>query len=232
MLQDRMKGLLFDKDGTLFDFQATWGAWAGGFIAALADGDQILADRLAALLAFSPEKGEFLPDSFVVTDSMEKIIAAVHNILPDWDFDALFDFVNTSTCAAPQAAVVPLHPLFTGFKERGLKLGIATNDNVIPARAHLETAGVFEVFDFVAACDSGFGSKPDPGMLLAFSEAMDLSPENVAMVGDSAHDLKAGRAAGMVTIGVTTGTVDAGALEPFADVILPDIGHIPAWLDG
>ena len=29
-------GLLFDKDGTLFDFRKSWGAWAQAFLARLA----------------------------------------------------------------------------------------------------------------------------------------------------------------------------------------------------
>jgi hypothetical protein len=28
-----LRGLIFDKDGTLFDFHATWGSWSAGFIA-------------------------------------------------------------------------------------------------------------------------------------------------------------------------------------------------------
>jgi phosphoglycolate phosphatase len=51
------------------------------------------------------------------------------------------------------------------------------------------------------------------------------------MVGDSLHDLRAGRAAGMTTIGVLTGVAGAEELSPSADLILPDIGHLPAWLD-
>jgi phosphoglycolate phosphatase len=50
------------------------------------------------------------------------------------------------------------------------------------------------------------------------------------MVGDSTHDLVAGRAAGMQTLGVLTGVADSEELAPFADAVLPDIGHIPGWL--
>ncbi|MEH6752099.1 MAG: HAD hydrolase-like protein, partial [Paracoccaceae bacterium] len=50
------------------------------------------------------------------------------------------------------------------------------------------------------------------------------------MVGDSHHDLLAGRRAGMQTLGVLTGTALAADLAPMADAVLPDIGHIPAWL--
>ena len=59
---------------------------------------------------------------------------------------------------------------------------------------------------------------------------MGLAPERVVMVGDSTHDLVAGRRAGMQTLGVLTGMAGEEELAPLADAVLPDIGHIPAWL--
>ena len=66
--------------------------------------------------------------------------------------------------------------------------------------------------------------------MLAFAKQIGVAPERIVMVGDSTHDLFAGRAAGMKTIGVLTGMAVEGDLAPHADVVLPDIGHIPAWL--
>jgi phosphoglycolate phosphatase len=51
------------------------------------------------------------------------------------------------------------------------------------------------------------------------------------MVGDSLHDLQAGASAGMRRIGVLTGLAPREELHPHADVVLPNIGHIPDWLD-
>ena len=50
------------------------------------------------------------------------------------------------------------------------------------------------------------------------------------MVGDSTHDLMAGRAAGMPTIGVLTGMAGAATLAPYADIVLSNIGEIPGIL--
>ena len=85
-------------------------------------------------------------------------------------------------------------------------------------------------FAFVAGYDSGHGAKPAPGQCLAFARATGLAPAQVAMVGDSRHDLAAGRAAGMRTVAVLTGPARDDDLRPFADVVLPDIGHLPDWL--
>jgi phosphoglycolate phosphatase len=50
------------------------------------------------------------------------------------------------------------------------------------------------------------------------------------MVGDSTHDLHAGRAAGMVCVAVLTGVADRDELAPHADVVLDTIADLPRWL--
>ena len=52
------------------------------------------------------------------------------------------------------------------------------------------------------------------------------------MVGDSLHDLHAGQAAGMRCVGVLTGVAGAEELQPFAEVVLPDIGYLADWIQG
>lgn len=67
-------------------------------------------------------------------------------------------------------------------------------------------------------------------MLLAFARHCNLTPAQVLMVGDSRHDLIAGRAAGMATLAVLTGVAGAADLADLADAVRPDIGHIPELL--
>lgn len=229
-MSKEIKALLFDKDGTLFDFHATWGVWCAGFIADVSEGDSVVASALATAMDYDLENSAFLPSSVMITNSMDGIMDAVHSALPHWDRGALTEYVIETGSKAPQSPVVALAPLLGRFRANGLKIGLATNDNEAPARAHLTSVSVLEYFDFVSGCDSGFGAKPEPEMLLGFSDAMDLHPSEVAMVGDSTHDLRAGRAAGMVNIGVLTGPAVVDDLAPYADVVLRDIGEIPEWL--
>jgi phosphoglycolate phosphatase len=119
----------------------------------------------------------------------------------------------------------------TGLRDRGLRLGVATNDSEAPARQHLAAHGITDCFDFIVGYDSGHGPKPGPGMCLAFAAACGIAPGRIAMVGDSRHDLQAGRAAGMRTVAVLTGIAEARDLAPLADAVLPDIGALPDWLD-
>lgn len=225
-----IRGLVFDKDGTLFDFHATWSGWAAGFIEAMTRGRPERTAALAAALGFDLAARRFERDSPVIAGTMEVVVAAVRRVVPEVGEPALRQLVIDGTAAAPQAEAVPLGPLFDILRGAGLVLGLATNDSEVPARAHLERAGILGRFALVLGYDSGHGAKPGPGQLEAFCRVTGLPPAACAMVGDSRHDLASGRAAGMATVGVLTGLAAPEDLADLADVILPDIGALPAWL--
>jgi phosphoglycolate phosphatase len=164
-----------------------------------------------------------------VVESADVLISAMPR---GTDRGRVIDIMLRLAETAPQIEAVPLVPLFDGLRARGLALGVATNDGEAPARVHLERAGVLGHVDFLAGYDSGHGAKPGPGQLHAFCAVAGLSPEAVVMVGDSRHDLTAGRAAGMRTVGVLTGLATAADLAGEATVVLDHIGHLPGWLDG
>jgi phosphoglycolate phosphatase len=223
-------GLLLDKDGTLFDFQATWASWCAGFVRDVTAGNPDRAAALARTLGFDLESRTFDHDSPMIAGTMEIVVDAVQRIRPDFGETALRGLIRESTAAAHQVEAVPLVPLFDRFADAGLVLGIATNDGEAPARAHLERAGLVPYFAFIAGYDTGHGAKPGPGMADAFCRATGLAPAACAMVGDSRHDLASGRAAGMLTVGVLTGHANRDELAPLADVVLPDIAALPEWL--
>lgn len=223
-----IRGILFDKDGTLFDFQATWGAWARLLLGELSGGDPARAAAMAEAMAFDLDRGRFRPESPVIAGTGREV-AELLAPLAGLSADALEARIARAAAEAPLAEAVPLRALLERLRGAGLKLGVATNDFESVARQHV--AGVIELFDFVAGFDSGHGGKPEPGMLLAFARTAGLAPSAVLMVGDSRHDLIAGRRAGMATLAVLTGVAEAADLSDLADAVRPDIGHLPALLD-
>lgn len=225
-----LDAVIFDKDGTLFDFRASWGAWTEAVLAAFAtDPDDL--QRLAAVLGYDVAERNFAPSSPVISMSTPEIAAILHQHLIGSDLAALNGRLNAFSAAAPMIPAVPLRAVLGGLKSRGLKLGLATNDTEAPARLHLENAGVLDLFDYVVGCDSGWGGKPAPGQLLEFLRRFDLKASRAAMVGDSLHDLDAGRAAGMHTVAVLTGMALHDDLVDHADVVLNDISALGAWID-
>ena len=226
-----IKGIVFDKDGTLFDFQATWGTWARGLVLSEAK-DPAQAAALAAALGVDMARGQILPGSVVIAQTTEEVADAILPLLPGTGKTALLARMDAASAALPQVQAAPLGPLMADLRARGLRLGVATNDTEAPARAHLRAAGIEQAFDFVAGFNSGWGGKPAPGQLLAFAQTTGLDPAECAMVGDSLHDLYAARAAGMVVVGVLTGLAHRAELAPVADVVLRSVADLPAWLDG
>ncbi|WP_299665936.1 HAD family hydrolase [uncultured Ruegeria sp.] len=222
--------LVFDKDGTLFDFASTWGAFGRIALEHLSGGDTQRAAELGHVIGFDFAEESYSPDSVVIAGTVDEIAHALTPHLPGTAQKKIVETLNHASAAAIQVPAVPLAPFLEEMRKAGLKLGVATNDAEASALQHLESVGIRDHFDFVAGYDSGHGFKPGPGQLLAFAKHVDVEPAHIAMVGDSLHDLEAGRAAGMVTIGVLTGMAAIETLEPFADVVLPDIGHIPGWL--
>ncbi|MDG1529912.1 MAG: HAD family hydrolase [Paracoccaceae bacterium] len=226
-----IQGLVFDKDGTLFHFGESWDKWASGVIENLAKGDAQRKKSICEAVNFDTERQTLLPSSPIIAATLAEVAALILPFVDGFTHEELATYLDESAANAPMSPAVPLAPLLQEFKTRSLVLGVATNDAEASARNHLSTAQVLEQFDFVVGYDSGHGGKPAPGMLLAFAKAMDLAADQVAMVGDSTHDRRAGRAARMTTIGVLTGPADRATLTPFADVVLADIGEIPTWLD-
>jgi phosphoglycolate phosphatase len=58
-----IKGVLFDKDGTLLDYFETWMPVNRELSLAVADGDEALAQRLLVAIGYDPEQGLVRPGS-------------------------------------------------------------------------------------------------------------------------------------------------------------------------
>ncbi|GAB5445263.1 HAD family hydrolase [Gymnodinialimonas sp.] len=226
-----IKGIVFDKDGVLFDFQKTWGAWAHRMIDALSGGDAGVGQRLADALAYDLQTRKFRPDSFVIAGPAHHMSEAIAAQLPGRRLSDIHDFLVEEASKTPLTPAVPLRPTLMGLRDRGLKLGVATNDAEVSAKAHLASQDALDLFDLICGFDSGFGAKPDPGMCLAFAQTTGIAPDALVMVGDSTHDMEAGRAAGFTCVAVLTGVATAEDLAPHADAVLPDIAALGRWLD-
>lgn len=224
------KAVLFDKDGTLFDFRGTWDAWAADFLPSLCAGKEEVLPELARAIGYDLKAQGFLASSVAIAGTNREISELLARVLERRDVAALELEVAQSAAQAPLQPVLELAPYLQGLKDAGYKLGVVTNDSEYGAAAHLEAAGVYGYFDFVCGADSGFGAKPDPDPLLAFCKHVQVDPFHTVMLGDSTHDLQAARAAGIAAVGVLTGVARAAELAPHADAVLQNIGELPTWL--
>lgn len=198
-------GVLFDKDGTILDFDATWGPATAEVLDALSNGDADCRADLAACCGFIEESFGFEPNSPIIAGDVDDFAPAWASRLGLAYNSAFERRVNTLYRAASLRSLKAyddVAPALEAFALLGIAIGLATNDSEENARAHLAALGIDARFSFVAGYDSGYGAKPGPGMVLAFADHVGAPPAAIAMVGDSAHDIDAATAAGAVPLGI------------------------------
>ncbi|MEM6623018.1 MAG: HAD-IA family hydrolase [Pseudomonadota bacterium] len=231
-----IKGLLFDKDGTLFDFAASWSGVMDRTLARLAP-DADLRHQMATASGYDPVTRLFVPGSPAVAGALNEVAEIWAGFLPEADparVTAIAEEVAVAAVSGGELspAVPDLSGFLNGLRAQGYTLGIATHDSEEAARAHVGAFGALESFQFIAGYDSGHGLKPGPGMLLAFARSVGLSPAEIAMIGDSVHDLGVAPAAGAaLAVGVLTGPATHDDLAPHADHVIPSIGALPDLLN-
>ena len=180
-----IKGIIFDKDGTLFDFNATWGPFTRSLISSETGNDPSRMADMARVLGYSMSSGLFAPTSIVIAETVSVVADAMLVLLPDVTKLDLIARMKAATKYVPQVEPTPLRPVLNELRTMNLILGVATNDAEEPARANL--AHVLDMFDFIAGFDSGFGGKPDPGQLLEFCAQTQLFPSNCIMAVSYTH---------------------------------------------
>ena len=207
----RFKGLIFDKDGTLFHFQESWGSWLDEVLNDICEKSISKKRQLSKILGFNFSKKKFFEDSPFIAGTTEEFLASIESFSDNLKGKELEEFINSKLMQLVQKPVGDLKVLFEYLKSKKILLGIATNDNEIPCKSQLEKERIIKYFDFIAGSD--------------------LKPSEVAMIGDSTHDLIAAKKAGLYAIGVLTGVAKRSELELYADKILKSIKDLPIFLN-
>ena len=228
-----IRAILFDKDGTLIDFQRTWGPATHAVIAHFAAGDQAIYDRLAAASGFVAGERRFVAGSPLIagaTPDYGRLWAQVLGRPATGDFFAEIDRLFHVSGLEHLKPIGEPPAVLGGLRRRGYRLGIITNDAEANARAQAARLGIGQLLDFIAGYDFGFGAKPSGEPVLAFARAVAVQAQEVAVVGDTVHDLAAARAAGAIAIAVPSGPIPRDLLAPHADAVIDSVADLPAWL--
>jgi phosphoglycolate phosphatase len=112
----------------------------------------------------------------------------------------------------------------------GHALAVLTNKPGDMARAILEGLGVAGRFARICGPEDVPAKKPDPAGLRMLMAEAGATAEATAMVGDSAVDVRTGRAAGALTVGVSYGLDPEGLRAEPPDVMLDDLRELPGRL--
>ena len=189
-----VEAVVFDLDGTLID---TIGFYVE------------LANALRARFSLPP-----LPEG-AVKEWLWRGWGDFKLLIPE--IKAEIDPLRLYTEIFEESAFTP--SLFPGLKEtiitlseRGVKLGIVTATDHPKYEKWklqpLERESLLPLFKAVVSEADFPARKPSPDPILECLRRLEAKPQNAISVGDSPLDIRAGKAAGTITVGVLTGVSD------------------------
>lgn len=232
-----IRGILFDKDGTLIDHERTWVPAMDAALDALADwtGEADLAPRYLEAAGFDPALGRPRPGSLLsggANDDLGRLWAEMSGLPNASEVTQRLVQIMEVRAASEPAPLFNIPQLFADLLARDLVIGIATMDAEWVARATLDGLGLSDHVVFVAGYDSGYGIKPEPGMVHGFCHAASLPPDMVMMVGDTQHDMQMARNAKVgLAVAVRSGVGGGLDIGHLADHMLDDARGIVGLLD-
>lgn len=230
----RIKGILFDKDGTLVDFNRTWHQIGDMLALEAAGGDRTRADALMAQAGWDAGQNCFIADSVFAAGTNADVVGLWYpDMEPSLRSELLgkFNVITASSGAAKAVALPDIIQAISALHGQGYRLGVATNDSTGGAEQTLLTLGIAQMFDAAYGYDAVANPKPAADTVLSFCELTGLKPSEIAVVGDNGHDLEMAHNAGCgLAIGVLSGTGTSESLGRRADVVLGSVAELPAFL--
>jgi phosphoglycolate phosphatase len=229
-----IKGVLFDKDGTLIDVNATWIPFYKTMLEQERGLSPVAVESKMIAAGYDPVTNSFRAGSVLAGGTTRQLVelwwgaetadshAAITHRL-DHEFAPL--------ALKHMKPLMDLQPIFKALKDLGLKLGVATNDSQLSATNHMRALGVAESFEAIIGADSVAIPKPSGQMVDLFAKRTGLKLSEIAMVGDNTHDLEEARngRAGLA-IAVLTGNGKREDLHAHADHVLESVEELPHML--
>jgi len=251
--------VIFDKDGTLIHFDEMWSGWMEQTVDAINDalrgrfplGDVAVDSAKVKAAIFDAMGYDPVARKAV---SKKPLACAPMPLLRQVTADAVAGACPGLDAAVIETAMVKgwdrevdwvalAHPrgdlraLFLWLRtELKVKIAVCTTDDYEPTIQTLKAFNVLELVEVVVCGDKPgppLPPKPSPEQLqhICRKAGVDLNRDGVVMVGDTVTDMKMGQGANCVmNIGVLGGASTVEDLSEEADVIIPDLDHLPKLL--
>jgi phosphoglycolate phosphatase len=230
----RAKAILFDKDGTLVDFNGTWLTLYEKLALEAADGDGTEAARLLQIGGYDRVTKSFVAGSELAAGTTETIVRLWIGEGDAKRFACWKARMDRAFVEEGPAAAVPVPRLAATLRKlhgEGRKLAVVTNDLEAAAKRTIENFGVSHLFSAFLGYDSVKNPKPAADPVHLACKLLGVEPHEVIVVGDNLHDLEMAHNAGAgAAIGVLTGTTGRAELETKAGAVLSSIADLPQWL--
>ncbi len=226
-----IKGIVFDKDGTLLDYEAFWVPVAKTAITELLDKNGYSSDFLPILMEGI---GTYDGISGVLCyGTYGDIASALNSTLESLGVSHKFDMQDVAVAFdnnLHNGSIIPtcknIIPLFKKLKSMGIKTAVITNDNYIVTKKCLKALKIEQFFDATFADDGINPHKTNPYYMKLFCDLFKLTPDEVIMVGDTLTDMEFAQNSGTKVMGVAKKESDKKLLLQYTDCIFDDISYV------
>jgi phosphoglycolate phosphatase len=231
---------VFDKDGTLIDFEHAWGqqtvAGVERLVAAVQGSDALRRDIYRSL-GYDPQTRRTDDTGPLATAATAKLSIIIATVLYQkglgWD-EAEAHVKNsfeTGMAAIPLRELVrpvtDVKALLSDLRGANVRAAIVTTDDRTSTQAMLALLGIEGQLDFLACGDDQIPAKPAPDAVLKACGYLGVEPGRTLVVGDTVTDMVMAERAGVgCRAAVLTGVGGRDALAPHADVVLNSIAEI------
>ena len=234
-----IKGILFDKDGTIIDFYEVWGTAAEPVLEWILekyglDGNRKLKEKLLEALGVHGQVIDsegalaWKPYDLIAKD-LEKIFLQENISISCTELkENLIDGFYEEVCAKRQE-----YPVFTDMKklmsklhQMGIRIGLATTDEYESTKVCMEKIGISKWISFYGTAGLGYPEKPDGELIVMAAKEWGIQSEEVAVIGDTPNDMRFARNGNAVGIGVLSGTGKREDLEPLAHYVIHSVDEL------
>ncbi len=225
-----IRGIVFDKDGTLADLSARWFPLFVHIVNELCDD---LDDRIALSVVLGVRDDHLVADgpAAVKSEAEVKSLAVAYLVDRGWQAERASRRYDAACFTAPFGPLTPIGDVagtMRSLAAAGYQLGVATSDSRANTVAELDELGIANIISALR-CGDDETIKPSPRVLLGIGEAWSLTPPQILFVGDSLQDAETARAAGclfVALVGPGSSPVAANTVVVASDAWIQSIDEL------
>lgn len=210
-----IKGILFDKDGTLIEFKSVWHEIIGSILGVLENKyffSRQIINKIKEVSGYRDK--DFTRESIIQYYATSQIIELWYVILANADIDGHRMITSGELAALFEEKAVDenlkinamegTRELLDYLINRNYIMGIATADTYSSTIFSLKKADILTYFSFIGCNEEGVKPKPDSDIAVRFCDGNGLKPEEVLIVGDSVTDMLFAENTGTEFVGIIT----------------------------
>ena len=232
----RADAVIFDKDGTLIDFDAFWVTLSQialtDLVRELGQPETLVNPMLDAL---GVKNGKADINGILCKGTYQEMAEAIQQVLlqnkcpvryEDMETLVLRVYNRNAHLGTVQPTCQNLRSLLETFRNQQKVIALVTTDNAEITNLCLKKLGIYDLFDCIYADDGTLLPKPNPDAALDLCRRMSLRPEHVVMVGDTMTDIRFARNSGMKAVAVSRDEDRRQFFLQHADAVLQDISEL------